>query len=283
MTFLSVLFALAWDQIAPLFRPNQTDRLFERYATWVYAHVNAGTRMHGVLAWSATVLAPALVIGMVGHWLLQLGWLFGLAWSAAVLYQCLGYRQVIDRARALGEALANENAPKAAEMLAELGIEPETAQNEVVARAIDTLFRLALERLFGVMFWFILFGVFGAVVYELSQRLAKRWQGSDDFHTAIRQVAPILDWLPSRLLAFSFAIVGDFEAVMSAWRTRVDPADPFNEGVVRAAGLGALGIDQTMPAGPNFIAGAASLLNRAALLWLGVLGLLWLGGFGTSV
>lgn len=283
MTFLSVLLALAWDRIVPLFRPNQTDRLFERYAAWVYAHVNAGTRQHGFLAWSAAVLAPALAIGLVGQWLLQLGWLFGLAWSAAVLYQCLGYRQVIDRARALGEALANEDAPKVAEKLAELGIEPETSQEEAVARAIDTLLRLALERLFGVLFWFILFGVFGATAYALSQRLAKHWQGTDEFHAAIRQVAPMLDWLPSRLLAFSFAIVGDFEAVMTAWRTRVDPADPYNEGVVRAAGLGALGIDQSVPAGPNFIAGAASLLNRAALLWLGVLGLLWLGGFSTSV
>jgi hypothetical protein len=71
--------------------------------------------------------------------------------------------------------------------------------------------------------------------------------------------------------------VGNFEEAMVAWRSRAADDTAYNEGVLRAAGLGALGLDGEAP-GPEYVAGVASLLNRAVLLWLGVLGLFWLGG-----
>jgi len=279
MTFWGVLLALAWDQMAPLFRPCQLERLYGRYADWVHEHVNAGTRAHGGLAWAAAALVPALVAGLVGLWLSDLVPLLGLAWAAAVLYRCLGFRQMVDLARGIAEALTAGELERARERLAALGgtCAPDAQAEAVVQAAVDRLFRLGLERLFGVLFWFILLGPFGAVAYTLTTLLSPRWRGDSDFHAAVGQILPLLDWAPARLAVFSFAIVGNFEEAMVAWRLRVSGQDPYNEGVVKAAGLGALGLDGE-PVEPEYVAGVASLYRRALLLWLGVLGLFWLGG-----
>jgi len=273
--FWGTLLALAWDQVAPLFRPSQPERLFGRYADWVHDHFNAGTHAHGLLAWAAAALLPALAAGLISIWLFDLAWLLGLAWSAAVLYRCLGFRQVVDLARSVTEALTAGDPVRAREKLNALGVVcgPDQAPRELARPAMDRLFQLGLERLFGVLFWFALLGAFGAVAYLLTRSLAERWRGEVDFYAAITGIMPLLDWLPARVMAISFAIVGNFEEAMMGWRSHA--ADP--NGVVRAAGLGALGLDRAAP-GPEYVSAVASLLNRSVLLWLGVLGLLWLGG-----
>lgn len=273
MSFWATLLALAWDQVAPLLRPCQLERLFDRYADWLHERVNAGSREHGLLAWALAALLPALAAGLLGHWLAALAWPLGLAWSAAVLYRCLGLRQLVDRARALAAALAAGDQARAAGQLGALGVEPPpgAGPDDLVRPAMEHLLRLA-ARLFGVLFWFLLLGPFGAVAYALSHLLAERWHGADDFHAAVAQVIPVLDWVPVRLLVLGFAVVGNFEEAMLAWRA--DDLDEREAAV--AAGLGALGLGPEAP-GPEYVAAVASLVNRTVLLWLGLLGLFWLG------
>lgn len=274
MTFWGVLLAVAWEQVAPLFRPSQLERLHGRYADWLYERVNAGSHAHGLLAWALAALLPALAAGLAGLWLADLYWALGLAWSALVLYRCLGFRHAFDGARGLGDALLADDEAKAREKLAGLDGEAGPELEDVARVAIERLFQLALMRLFGVLFWFLLLGPFGAVAYALTRELAGRWPGDADFHAAIARVVAWLDWLPARLMALSFAVVGNFEEAMVAWRAGVADADA--DAIVRTAGMGALGLDGEAP-GPDHVAGTVGLLNRAALLWLGVLGLLWLG------
>lgn len=278
MTFWAALLAMAWEQVAPLFRPSQLERLYAAYADWLHERVNAGTRGHGMLAWALLALLPALAVALIGGWLAGLFWPLGLAWSALVLYRGMGFRQHFDQARALTDALMNGDAVRARDKLAELGGPAPVGEADLVRGAMARLFQVAEARLFGVLFWFAVLGAFGAALYALSRLAGERWQGDSEFHAAIAQVVFLLDWLPARVLALSFAIVGNFEEAMVAWRASVGPdAGSANQDVVYAAGLGALGLDEDEP-GPEFVAGTVGLLNRAALLWLGVLGLLWLGG-----
>lgn len=279
MSFWAALLALAWDRLAPLFRPSQLERLYCRFADWAHDHFNAGSRGHGLLAWSAAALLPALVAGLLGGWLERLAWPLGLAWSAAVLYRCLGFQQMVDLAHDLAADLAAGEDERARGQLAALGLDcgPQDEPGEWVRPAMERLFHLGLERLFGVLFWFFLLGAFGAVAYALTRLLAERWQGDDDFHAAVAEVLPLLDWLPARLLVVSFALVGNFEEAMLAWRSHAAEPGPDHEGVVRVAGQAALGLGDEAP-GPEYVAGMVGLLNRAVLLWLGVAGLFWLGG-----
>jgi adenosylcobinamide-phosphate synthase len=279
MTFLGSFLALLWDQLNPLYRPSQFDRLFGRYADWLLPHFNAGTRKHGYLAWAVAALLPALLAGLTGVLLGELAALLGMAWSALVLYQCMGFRRLTHLADEVKDALLAGDEPRARARLLDLGLaEAESVPaGELNRRAVEHIIQAGLGRVFGVLFWFMLFGPFGAVAYALSVPLAARWSGDSDFHTASDRIVAVLDWLPSRLLAFSFAIVGNFEEAMLRWRALSTGERYGNVEVLLASGFGALGLDDDAP-DADYVSGAAALLKRSALVWLAVLGLLWLGG-----
>lgn len=296
MTFWSVLFAVLWDRWSPLHRPSQFERLFLRYADWAHVRCNAGTEAHGWLAWALAALLPAILAAAGGALAGSVATLLGLAWAAAVLYFCLGFRQVAEALLALAEALRGGDPVRVRERLAALGCAAPAAEEaaaeaegraadetarrhsaEVARLAIEEGLRRSLDRLFGVVFWFIVLGAFGAVLYALTRLLGDRWRGDAPFHTAVAGIVELLDWLPARLLAFSFAVVGNFDDAMLGWRGRLDSRLPGNEAVVVAAGFGALGLND-ITAGPEYLPGVVSLVARCVVLWLAVLGLLWLGG-----
>jgi adenosylcobinamide-phosphate synthase len=279
MIFWGALLTLIWDQLSPLHRPTQFDRLFVRYSDWVLHHFNAGTHSHGLLAWAVAALIPALLVGLAGLALGESNYFLGLAWGALVLYQCLGFRQISQLADELQSALHRGDQKNARLLLIEFGLDNVDAipAQELNRVAVAQVLQLGLSRVYGPLFWFMLLGPFGAVAHALSTPLAERWRGDTDFRIMIGRILNLLDWLPARVLAFSFAIVGNFEEAMLSWRSHNGDDAPSNAAILQAAGFGALGMDDTSP-DPDYVSGAAALLKRAALVWLALLGLLWLGG-----
>jgi adenosylcobinamide-phosphate synthase len=279
MTFWGALLALLGDQLNPLYRPSQFDRLYAQYAGWIRTRFDAGTQTHALFAWLVTALLPALLVGVAGGMLSGLFYLLGLLWNMVILYQCTGFRQLINLASATQEALLAGDTQRARARLAEIGLDngADIPDSELVRSAVGHVFTAGLSRVFGVLFWFSLLGPFGAVAYTLTVPLALRWRGETDFCRTIGQIMNVLDWLPTRLLAFSFAIVGNFEEAMMAWRTRSATDEQANIELLTATGFGALGLNEAAPS-PDEVSGAATLLKRAALAWVALLGLLWLGG-----
>ena len=108
MSFWGALLALLWDWWSPLYRPSQLDRLTGRYADWVLSRSNAGTGAHGLLAWTTAALMPAILIGLLGSLFGVIGHWLELFWGAAVLSQCLGFRQIVRSAGASAQLLARE-------------------------------------------------------------------------------------------------------------------------------------------------------------------------------
>ncbi|WP_461481455.1 regulatory signaling modulator protein AmpE [Porticoccus sp.] len=71
------------------------------------------------------------------------------------------------------------------------------------------------ERYFAVMFWFILGGAPGALLYRLSV-IYHRQSLRDNPDAAVRdRWLWILEWLPARLLGISLAVVGNFPACLA--------------------------------------------------------------------
>ncbi len=297
MTLFSILAALAWAHFQPLRDPSGPARLLHRYMAWLQGHINAGLQQHGILAWTAGAFVPALLIALLGWLLGEVLHLLEWAWNVLVLYFCMGFMQFAEAASAVARALRNGDQPGAQQSL--MAWRPGAAQsmnaNELVRAGIEQLLRLALIRLFGVLFWFALFGVFGAVLYRLTGLCRERWQSEEVFCSFPRRLVQYLEWLPVRAAAFSFAIVGNFEDALYCWRTQAGAWGESNEGVLLAAGAGALGIrlggPLTLPAGellrpelgcgeaadPDDMDSAVDLIWRTVMLWVGVLGLLWLG------
>lgn len=298
------LFALLATLALEHWRPERPGRPRQWAAAWLarlLEHLNAGGEQHGLLAWTLGALLPALAVALAG-WLLAalwapLAWLYGVA----VLYFCLGFRAASYRAASIFRALRTGEVEAARAQLGAwrpgrpAGIDADT----LMRQTLEETLRQSLIRLFGVVFWFLVLGPAGAVLYLLTRLARDRWQGEPAFARCARRVAYWLDWLPARLVAFSFAIVGNFQDAQSCWRTQAAAWGEESDGAVLAAGAGALGLrlggaarlpggelprpplgpdePQGMVPGPDSLDAVVALVWRAALLWVGVLGLLWLG------
>jgi cobalamin biosynthesis protein CobD/CbiB len=99
----------------------------------------------------------------------------------------------------------------------------------------------------------------------------------------------VLDWVPARITASAFAVVGDFEDAIYCWRTQAARWPDHLLGVVLAAGAGALGVRLGMPvlrgtvledrpelglgedADTPFLDSVVGLIWRALVLWLAAL------------
>jgi cobalamin biosynthesis protein CobD/CbiB len=150
---------------------------------------------------------------------------------------------------------------------------------------------------FGVIAWFVLFsalglgGAAGALLYRMGQFLRARWSSEDntelvEFGGFARQAFYFLEWLPVRLTAMTFAIVGDFENTIYCWRTQAASWPDSEAGILLASGAGALGVrlGMAIPQGgmledrvelgigddadADFMQSAIGLVWRSVVFWL---------------
>ena len=134
-------------------------------------------------------------------------------------------------------------------------------------------------RLFAVLFWFVLLGPAGALLYRLSC-YTLQFSPSQTLSLAARRFEAVLSWAPVNLLAFSFALAGDYENVSNAWRSKPRQNDlaSCNYHTLIKTGLGAIG---DCDAGEEIqcLRAMRSLVIRSLVIWLAVIALLTLIGW----
>lgn len=259
MSFFALLCALLIEQVRPLARNNPIHSWLRAWARWASRNFDAGKPHHGWVAWSLAVLVPSLVALGV-HWLLLwfLGWPFATLWSIAVLYTTLGFRQFSHHFTGIRDALDAGDERQARELLAQwqrvdVGDIP---RSEVVRHVIEYSVIAAHRHVFGVLGWFSVLAAFGlgpagAVLYRMSEFVSRYWRYGSKTQvqpaSAALQIASAsawtwIDWLPARITALSFAIVGSFEEAIDGWRHHAERFPNDNDGVILAATAGAVNV-----------------------------------------
>lgn len=301
MSFLALLAALLLDYFRPLPSHFRAFPLFSRYAHYLERQFNAGEHWHGLLAWLLAVVPLALLATLGYLFLNQLNALLGWLWSVAVLYLIMGFRYLGVNAAGVAAALRGQELDEARRQLGQwLGRDSASLSAGEVARlGIEEILRGAYQHLFGVIIWFALFGPGGALLYRLSQILGLKWGELDerefgDFGKVAARVFAWMEWLPLRITAISFAIVGDFEDAMYCWRSQAEQWAQRGMGIVLASGAGAMGVKLGDPipgrdgiehrpelglgdeADADYLDSAVSMVWRALVLWLVLLLLLTL-------
>jgi adenosylcobinamide-phosphate synthase len=250
MALLALILALALEQWRPLADRRYLFAPVARYANWLERQFNAGQVQHGAIAWCLAVLPAVLGAALVHYVLSKLHPLLSIAFSVVVLYFTMGFRQFSHFYTDIRLALQADDLDRArAQLAAWRGHDCSSLGREDVVRlAIEEALSASHRRVFGVVFWFVLLpGPAGAVLYRLSSMLARRWGQGDqselaDFGRFARDAFAAIDWLPVRVTAAAFAVVGDFEDAVFCWRGQASRwADPLI-GVVLAAGAGAIGV-----------------------------------------
>jgi cobalamin biosynthesis protein CobD/CbiB len=122
------------------------------------------------------------------------------------------------------------------------------------------------------------------VLYQLALRAARLWSehgdpDERDFGWFAARAFAVLDWLPQRVTAFSFAIVGNFEDALFSWRQQAATWFSPDAEIVLASGTGALGIRPGEAATPGPDGGDQENSGVAEIADVGTLaslqGMLW--------
>lgn len=265
MTLLAICIALALEQFRPLPVTQLVRAPVARLADWLEQKLNDGVRLHGGIAWALGAALPALVV-----LILQLTIQPLLAWllSCGVLYLTMGFRQFSHFFTDIHVALRAGDIEQARRILAEWRGRPGDllSSSEVARLAIEQALPLANRHVFAPLFWFVLLGPAGALLYRLTHLLDGCWNASDqddigasvpaaaalvthagEFGWFAHRVFVLLDWLPVRLTAIAFAVAGDFEDAVNCWRTQAASWPDRDNAVLLASGAGALGVRLGMP------------------------------------
>ena len=292
MSVVAIIAALLLEQWRPLAERKNFAAALGGLAAWLEQSFNGGERRHGVVAWLVAVL-PAVAGAIVLHALLYAASPFlALAFNVAALYLTLGFRQFSHHFTDIQLAVKAGDIDRAREQLeAWRGASGVVrSREEVIRLAIEQALLASHRHVFGVLLWFVLLpGPSGAIIYRLAAYFALRWKGTGPFGEFAQRAFYLLEWPAVRLTAASFAVVGDFEDAVYCWRTQARSwADP-SVGVLLAAGAGAMGVRLGMPVqemdgvearpelgvgdgadGP-FLDSTVGLVWRALVVWVFVL------------
>jgi adenosylcobinamide-phosphate synthase len=262
---------------------------------WFARNFNAGQKDHGRIAWTLYVGAAMLLTGGVWWLAWRIHPVLAFALNVIVLLFTMGFRRFSHHFTVIEEAVRNNDIDTARSALAQWRREHE-AQTDTALMSMPQIAAAALEdgmvaahrAVFGTIFWFaVLPGPFGAVLYRLTEHIARAWNRPDVAGTAFgefaRQAFEIIDWIPARLSALAFAVVGNFEDAMHLWRNRAMRFGSDTRGLLVAAGAGALGVElgraidpaeqaqldwNGAQAGAPAMRSAVGLIWRATVLWL---------------
>jgi adenosylcobinamide-phosphate synthase len=320
MGFIALVLTLVLEQLRPLPAQTTLGSVVEAMADGAEREMNAGRRRHGLYAWLLLVGGLALLVGLLYGLAKHFNVLLALGVNVVVLYLTMGFRQFSHPFTEIQVALGGGDLATARRVLTQWKREEDPAYDahelpveEVVRQAMERGVLLAHRHVFGVLFWFVLLpGPMGPVMYRLAEYVARRWnrppangRTPDRFGDFAQRAFQWIDWLPARMSALGFAIVGDFEATLYCWRQVARkfsasgglPA-PDSHLVILCAGSGALGTRMMTTAesaavfdepgnegaglaepDPSRLRSGVALVWRALLLWLALLLLLSIAGW----
>ena len=259
MSFFAILCALLLEQVRPLAYPNPVYGAVLGWTRLISRNFDAGKPHHGWVAWTLAVAFPTL-IALGVHWLLvlTLGLPFAVLWSIAVLYATLGFRQFSHHFTGIRDALEDGDEPLARSLLAHWQHvdAADLPRSEIVRHVIEHSVIAAHRHVFGVLAWFSILaalglGPAGAVFYRMSEFVSRYWTHKDGaavqpssvwVQRAARRAWAVTDWLPARITALGFAVVGSFEDAIDCWRNDARRFPDANDGVILAATSGAVNV-----------------------------------------
>ena len=290
MNLIALILGLALERLLTrllhLRELNWLDDWFQRGARWIRAAPGAA----GTWIALGVMLLPAVPVAWFA-WTFHDA-LYGLTWlafAAVVLFFSLGPQDLLAQGR--DWLTAREHGDEAAaDVIARSIRESDGSPDaEPTPRALESaMFVQANHRLFGVVFWFMLLGPAGAWAYRVADLFRRhvRATGTGGRSTQLCEALfGMAAWIPSRLLALSYAVAGSFDDAFEDWRAYYErtSAEFFrvSENILAAAGIGA--IRRRCPEGgtPEAMRETLRLLNRTLVIWVTAIAALTLVGWAT--
>lgn len=278
MALISIIIGLLFDRAFRHLHDLRDLSWFEYYSAAITRYVRA----NGVIQIIAVLIIPVTIIAVIqfllSDFLFQLP---SLVFGVLVFAYCLGPACLSSdiecylEARRLGD---DDEALYYAGALTERAAS--ASPDQQISDVTRAILHVANERIFAVIFWFVIIGPAGAVLYRLTTNLSKQDGPSDSLSAVAVLFQAVLTWVPARMLALGYALTGHFDGALQAYRNRPYETDLAleNYDVLVNTGMGALR-DQEVTDEISSIISARNLVMRSILIWIAVLALLTLGGW----
>jgi AmpE protein len=292
-TLVAVVAALVLGHVVPaLVASRRRFHWFSRWLDWIGTHAGEGGFWQGRSGIWLGLLPPVLLVLLAQVLLYDRLWgLPSLLFGVIVLVCAWGPRDLdIDVEAALDASDPETRRARLAQLA------PEPGATVLEGHLLPgTLMRSALRRWFAPLFWFLLLGPIGAVLYRLAERAAL----ADPVRLPVENAAGArvllhwLEWPVAQLMTLALALAGNFDLVFRAWRAGGGDRWHAHSGFLEAAGRAAVrgelaeeAEDYLREGQPVPVAGdlvelrdAMSLVWRMLLVWLALLALLVIAGW----
>ncbi|MBL4584430.1 MAG: regulatory signaling modulator protein AmpE [Pseudomonadales bacterium] len=257
------------------------------------------------------LLLPASVVAALIS--LFEGWMFGLvglALNIFVLLYCFGREDLSVQISDYLNKVRNKDTEGAYRFALETGLvsDEHTVDDEssLTKKMLSGLMYQEFQRFFLVLFWYLVLGAFGALficfgmlIRQVDTKIDTK--ENNNFSLVTRFIAAA-QWIPVRILAFTFGLIGNFEKVYQSYKKSISEYDFGDEtlpaqGVLSECGFAAMGfaVDDaqsgSVPDGePNMpdntyiqlveqVEETQRLLHRSLIIWLAGLSVLMLVGW----
>ena len=223
-------------------------RMCGRYASFLDRRLNGQSKQFalGIVAWSCAILPFLMLSAAAIFWVARQSLIAGAALHILLLYFCLGLRSLRDHCLPIADALERGQLDEARHLTARI-VSRDTTQSEapdLAKAAVESLLENGNDAVFGTLFWFVLAGGPGALLFRLANTLDAMWgYRTARFHAfgcAAARIDDALNWIPARLTALSYTLLGNRQLAWQCWHTQAQQWPSPNAGPVMAAGAGAL-------------------------------------------
>jgi len=264
MEIITILIALAVEQYYKAVEHYRQFDWFASYCDWMQQKSEPMTNMFPTARGPVTVVILLTPIVLISHFILSaldgMGFFFSFIFGVVLLIYSLGprdlnaqvdkYTEAVSSGDTEGALLHANNFFSGHNNKPEFGGSPfEIA--ELMKRGILLAFN---NRILAVLFWFLILGPIGALLYRLTSLLMERYAGGyfakqvtdeneSDFIFAIQRLYMILGWVPARLCVIIFALAGSFSDTLLCWRCATDFVNDDNDELIIKSGLHALKMD----------------------------------------
>ncbi|MCG6968506.1 MAG: regulatory signaling modulator protein AmpE [Gammaproteobacteria bacterium] len=296
MSLLVILLGITIDKFAESVESIRKFDWFIHYSDWMRQKLRQWSIRNDTVILLITLFIPVAIVALIYQQLGDLLSLLAFVFSVAVFVFCIGPRDMHNRANKYVETLERGDQKETNELVTEiLEGEPQPEEETQLIRRINEILLIATNNNFlGMVFWFVILGPVGAVLYRLNHVLLKsvrqeNLEGQTDenngYYQSTQLLFSILNWIPSHLTAITYAVSGSFVDAIHQWKIHksYDHLDPdAANNMLIDTGLGAIQFetDHKVFDGQT-IHDVLGLCRRTIIVWITIIALLTLAGWAS--
>lgn len=287
MSLIAIILSLIAERFLGSMAELRRFGWFHRYSQRLVEVLRRQSYLNGAASVLLLLAPPVLIIGVIDYYLAHIWFLLALLFGVLMLLFSFGPCDLEAEVEAFLDARERNDEESASWHASELVGEALPEQPaQLTRRIMESILQEANERLLAVIFWFVVLGPAGALLYRLSQQLMVAESGKeDDVAEATLRLHYLLAWVPARLCVLAYAFAGSFVEAVQAWRNDTSGWPQSTRQILIAAGFGALRFEPADLAEDNpeqhieMVAETLSLVRRAVLVFISAIALFTLAGW----